>query len=119
MTTTISRPVQIFAVLGVVGALGFAVMNLMGGPSDASTTPEPRVQPRTPSTPTRPATPFRQPVATRSGFPVAVDNALRRKKVVVVAVYVPRASVDLVVRREAQAAAAGAGAAFVAVRATN
>jgi hypothetical protein len=56
---------------------------------------------------------------TRSGFPAPVDRALRQKKVVVVAVYMPRASVDLVVRAEAQAAAARAGAGFVALRATN
>jgi hypothetical protein len=56
---------------------------------------------------------------TRSGFPVPVDRALRQRRVVVVAVYMPRASVDAVVRAEAQAAAASTGAAFVAVSAAD
>jgi hypothetical protein len=119
--TTVSRPVQIFAVLGIVGALGFAVLNFMGGSGEASTTPEPIV----PAT-TRPAqtpAPARPPATssteTRSGFPAQIDSALRRKRVVVVAVYMPRAGVDLAVRDEAQIAAARTGAAFVAVRATN
>jgi hypothetical protein len=114
--------VQIFAVLGVVGALGFAVLNFMGGSSDASTTPAPveTVVPAAQPKPVTAPTPQTGTAAvTRSGFPPAVDSALRRKKVVVVAVYMPRASVDLVVRSEAAAAAASAGAAFVAVRATN
>jgi hypothetical protein len=126
VTTSVSRPVQIFAVLGVVGALGFAVLNFMGGTSDASTTPAPALQPTTPSSSPLPTPPPAKPAhrrsattETRSGFPAAVDSALRRKKIVVVAVYMPRASVDLVVRNEAQAAAASAGAAFVAIRATN
>jgi hypothetical protein len=124
VTTTVSRPVQIFAVLGVVGALGFAALNLMGGSSDASTAPEPVAQPTTPdSGPTpAPTKTARRPSAVTgspSGLPAAVDSALRRKRIVVVVVYVPRAGVDLVVRGEAQAAAAATGAAFVAVRATN
>jgi hypothetical protein len=124
VTTTVSRPVQIFAVLGVLGALGFAALNLMGGSSEASTTPEPAVRPTTPSSSPSltPAKPVRRPStssATRSGFPPAVDRALRQRRLVVVAVYLPRAGVDLVVRGEAQAAAARTGAAFVAVRATN
>jgi hypothetical protein len=129
VTATVSRPVQMFAVLGVVGALGFAVLNSMGGSSDASTTPAPAetvvpaAQPKPVTAPSpQTGTAARRPSAaavTRSGFPPAVDSALRRKKVVVVAVYMPRASVDLVVRTEAAAAAASAGAAFVAVRATN
>ena len=123
VTANVSRPVQIFAVLGVVGALGFAALNLMGGSSTASTTPAPIVQPTAPTTPApRPVTPTRRQTVsgeTRSGFPLSIDSALRRKKVVVVAVYMPRAGVDLVVRREAQQASARAGAAFVAVRATN
>jgi hypothetical protein len=126
VTTTVSRPVQIFAVLGVVGALGFAVLNLMGS-GDASSAAEPLVPMTTPATPSTPSTPAptrpaaRRPsvTETRSGFPAPVDSALRQKKVVVVAVYMPRASVDLVVRAEAQAAAARAGAGFVALRATN
>lgn len=126
VTTSVSRPVKIFAVLGIVGALGFAVLNFMGGTSDASTTPAPALQPTTPSSSPLPTPPPAKPAhrrsattETRSGFPAAVDSALRRKKIVVVAVYMPRASVDLVVRNEAQAAAASAGAAFVAIRATN
>lgn len=124
MTSTVSRPVQIFAVLGIVGALGFAVFNFTAGSGGASTAAEPLV----PASIQPSARPAQQPAAarrpaaatgTRSGFPAQVDSALRRKPVVVVAVYMPRAGVDLALRTEAQVAAARTGAAFVAVRATN
>jgi hypothetical protein len=128
-TTTLSPPVRIFAVLGICAAVGFAAFTFLAGGEDVSTTPAPSAPvvptskpstpaetPRAPAVTRRPSTPS---AATRSGFPPAVDRALRHRRLVVVAVYLPRAGVDLVVRGEAQAAAARAGAAFVAVRATN
>ena len=48
-----------------------------------------------------------------------VHQALRRNRVVVVVVYMPQASVDAVVRREARAAAIATGAGYVALRATS
>ena len=126
-TTTISRPVQLFALIGVVGAMGFAAFTFLASPGDASTTPLPAApaaeRPASPTRPTPAPTPPAarrpSPTVTRSGFPVPVDRALRQRRVVVVAVYMPRASVDAVVRAEAQAAAASTGAAFVAVSAAN
>jgi len=54
-----------------------------------------------------------------SGFPTAVDRAFRTHRVVVLVVYIPGASVDAVVRREARAGAAATGAGFVQVSALN
>ncbi len=131
MTTTVSRPVQVFAVLGILATVGFAGFTFLAGSGDASTAPPPAtpVSPvapvATPSTPSLDPAPVapaaRRPAttATRSGFPLPVDRALRKKRTVVVAVYLPRASVDLVVKGEAQAAAAATGAGFVAVSAAD
>jgi hypothetical protein len=58
-------------------------------------------------------------VVTKSGFPVPIDRALRRRGVVVVAVYVPHAAVDAVVRKEAKAAATRARVGYVAISALN
>jgi hypothetical protein len=58
--------------------------------------------------------------ATRpSGFPTAVDRAFRTHRVVVLLVYMPGASVDAVVRKEARAGAVATGAGFVQVSALN
>ena len=53
-----------------------------------------------------------------AGFPLPIRHALRRNRVVVVAVYLPGASVDAFVRREARAGAQGR-AGFVAVSALS
>lgn len=132
MTATISPPVRILAVLGVLAAVGAAVFFLLLG----RLADEPAVQPSsiatraTASTPaepailkpaTRPAAPARtaEPAVAKSGLPLAIDRALRTRKVAVVAVYVPGAGVDAAVRREARAGAVDAGAAFLSVPATN
>jgi hypothetical protein len=57
--------------------------------------------------------------ATRSGFPPVVDRALRRHRVVVVAVTLPGSAVDAFVRDEARTGALLAGAGFVSVAATS
>jgi TPP-dependent indolepyruvate ferredoxin oxidoreductase alpha subunit len=54
-----------------------------------------------------------------SGFPLEVDHALRYSRVVVVAVTVPGAPVDTLVRREARAGAQASRAGFVALSASN
>ena len=78
-----------------------------------------RVPTTRPDAPATPAPRPRAPVATPSGFPVPVHRALRRNRVVVVAVYMPRASVDSYVRGEARAAAIATGAGFVAISALS
>jgi hypothetical protein len=125
VTTTLSPPVQIFAVLGVIAALGFAAFTFLSGGEATVATPAPVTTPapapKAPATPNRAA---RRPAPTRTtttpnGFPTPVNRALGNRKVVVVAVYMPGAGVDLVVRAEAKAAARAMGAGFVALSALN
>lgn len=129
MSVTLSPPIRIFALLGALVAVGLAGFVFFAGgtgtestgstvttPTRTSERPTPGTQPTTPSRPVQTA---RAPVVTRSGFPPPIDRALRRNPVVVVVVYMPRASVDAVVRREAKAAASATGAGFVAVSALS
>ncbi len=126
MTTTLSPPVQIFAVLGVIGALGFAAFTFLSSGEASVATPAP-VSPVKRTAPTTPAptTPARtQPRAvetttTASGFPRPINQALGKRRVVVVMVYMPGASVDRLVRADAKAAARATGAGFVALSALN
>jgi hypothetical protein len=125
VTTTLSPPVRVFAALGVLAAVGFAAFTFLLGGGDVSlATPEPLVPTtkRTSPTPTRtPARTQRPATATEtaSGFPLRVDRALRRKRLVVVVVSMPRASVDALVRAEARAAARNTGAGFVSLNALS
>lgn len=126
MTATLSPPVRVVAVLGVLAALGLAAFFFLLGRPTAETEPlaAPIVRPTTPATQPTPKPAAAKPrVATpalpRSGFPLPVDRALKNRRVVVVALYVPGASVDAVVRKEARAGALAAGAAYVAIPATS
>ncbi len=128
VSVTASPPIRVAVLVGVLVATGLAAfVFLVGrGVSDEGTTaptaPVTRpVVPKTltpkvarPAPVTRPATP-----ATKSGFPAPVDHALRYRRVVVVAVYIPGAAVDAVVRAEARAAASSTRAGFVAISALN
>jgi hypothetical protein len=131
VTTTLSPPVRIFAVLGVLAAVGFAAFTfLMGGGEVSLESSEPLVPPtkRTSPAPT-PATraPAPKPARTQrpaaraatSGFPVPVERALRKSRLVVVVVSTPRASVDAVVRAEARAAARSTNAGYVSLSALH
>ena len=125
VTTTLSPPVQIFAVLGVIAALGFAAFTFLSGGDTTVATPTPTTAPAPP--PKAPATPSRtarrpapvETTTTASGFPRPINRALGRRRVVVVAVYMPGASVDRLVRADAKAAAQASGAGFVALSALN
>jgi glucose/arabinose dehydrogenase len=130
VTTTLSPPVQIFAVLGVIGALGFAAFTFLSSGEASVATPAPvtpveRTAPTTPSpTPTRNSpTPTQaravETTTTASGFPRPINQALGKRRVVVVMVYMPGASVDRLVRADAKAAARATGAGFVALSALN
>ena len=125
---TLSPPVRVFALLGVLVAVGLGIFVFFLGSAGSETTGTPTplarttTQPNVAPRPAKPATPTRAPqttVGTPSGFPVPVHRALRRHRVVVVAVYMPGASVDAVVRREARAAASSTGVGFVAMSATS
>jgi hypothetical protein len=128
VTTTLSPPVQIFAVLGVVAAIGFAAFTFLSGGEASVAPPAPIVRTEQPTTPAkrRDTTPNRletaratQLQATMSGFPVPVNQALRKRRVVVVAVGIPQAKVDRVVAAEALIAARATGAGFVVLSALN
>jgi hypothetical protein len=131
VSVTLSPPIRVFAFVGVLVAVGLgAFFFVLGSPeSESGTTATPLRTPArgttaetttpAPARPNRPVTRARGPVATPSGFPVPVHRALRRHGVVVVSVYMPRASVDAFVRNEARAAAIATRAGFVAVSATS
>ena len=121
---TLTPPVRVFALVGVLAAVGLAAFLFLLRPTGDDTTAAvtkpvkttERVTPRTPPLPR--ATP-RPAVLPASGFPLPIHRALRRNRVVVVAVYMPGASVDSVVRREARAGARTARAGYVAVSALS
>jgi len=132
VSVTISPPIRVFALLGLLAATALgAFLFLVGRTADegtqavrptAVTRPGPEKKPVATKAPnSAPRTP-RSPsvtVQTTSGFPIPVDRALRRYKVVVVVVYMPGASVDSLVREEARAAALTSGAGYVALSALS
>lgn len=130
MSVTISPPIRVFALLGALAATALAAFLLLVGRSGSETAPGSSPTPVTrPVVKTRPAAPKTQAktpqrtrqlgVQTKSGFPLPVDRALRRHRVVVVVVYMPGAGVDSVVRAEARAGARRSRAGFVAISALS
>lgn len=124
---TLTPPIRVFAFVGVLVAVGLAAFLFLlrptGDDSTAAAT-RPVAKPANAARPTapRPATPVpratpRPAALPASGFPLPIHRALRRNRVVVVSVYVPGASVDTAVRREARAGARAARAGYVAVSA--
>jgi hypothetical protein len=130
----ISVPVRIFLVLIVLaGAAGMLAMRTMGPSAEPVATPAPvaKTPAQTPATPkptarkpaakptaapaAKPAPAVNAPVVPATGFPKAVDLALRKNRVVVVSLVVPGARVDEIVAAEAQAGAKLGGAGFLAL----
>ena len=128
VTMTLSPPIRVFALIGALVATGLLAFVFVVGrdtsESDFSTPATPVKTRRADdhghrrSTP-RPAAVRPRIVSTKSGLPAPVDHALRYRRVVVVAVYMPRAAVDAVVHAEARAAATSSRAGFVAISALN
>ena len=138
----ISLPVRIFAILIVLaGMAGMLAMRTMGASVDASPIPQPvkkaqpsapaktapqpvKVAPSTPKVkapkpaPAKPK-PVVNPVVPPTGFPAAVDKALRKNAVVVVSLVVPGARVDELSAAEAEAGAKLGGAGFLALNVLN
>jgi hypothetical protein len=138
----ISLPVRIFAILIVLaGAAGMLAMRTMSPSVDESSAiPLPVKAPATapakaapkPSktaasarttkvakpAPAKPK-PVLNPVVPPTGFPVAVDKALRQHAVVVVSLVQPGARVDEVAAAEAEAGAKLGGAGFLALNVLN
>jgi hypothetical protein len=129
VTASLSPPVRVFAFVGVLVAVGLGAFFFLVGRGDDGSIPSTSTLARTTqeTTPVTPATPrvtvrIQQPrvaAVPPSGFPPAVDRALRRSPVVVLVVYMPNASVDTLVRAEAKAGAKASGAGYVAVSALS
>lgn len=128
VTMTFSPPIRVFALIGALVATGLLAFVFVVGrdasESDFSAPATPVKKPvahttKAPKVAPRPAVVKPRIVPTKSGLPAPVDHALRYSRVVVVAVYMPRAAVDAVVRAEARAAATSSRAGFVAISALN
>lgn len=141
----ISLPVRIFAILIVLAGLaGMLAMRTLSPTVDesaipqpvkrtqvatpAKTTPKPattaaKAQGAKPAKPAKPAAPkpapVLNPVVPPTGFPVAVDRALREHAVVVVSLVLPGARVDELAAAEAAAGAKLGGAGFLALNVLN
>ena len=122
MTATV--PTRMIALLGFAAA-ALAVFFLVVRPlllDDSESTPAATSQPSTPTaaqpnvTPAKPAAapPARPAVELVPGLPANLANALRRERVVVAAVWAPRAG-DTQALAEARAGAQATGAGFVAL----
>jgi hypothetical protein len=134
---TVSRPVQIFALVAVIAAVGGGAM-LMLRPKQATTAPVVLTKsPATPATTAAPTAPAAKPkpaatkypaapravqvakvpakVVGANGLPLAIDKALRTHTIVVVSLFDPESSTDAISYAEAKAGAADAKVGFVAV----
>jgi hypothetical protein len=139
---TVSRPVQIFALVAVIAAVGGGAM-IMLKPKQAATAPV--VVTKSPATPAvttvvattaatkpnpagtrhtaapaaapRPAHSAKAParVVGANGLPLAIDRALRTHQIVVVSLFDPESSTDAISYAEARAGAADAKVGFVGV----
>ena len=127
VTATLSPPVRVFALVGAIAATGLAVFVFLSGRGVSEThsptlaTPVTKVAQRA-NAPAklRPSAAVTHPAARpRSGFPPAVDRALRYRRVVVVAITMPGAAVDALVLHEARAAAVRMRAGFVPISALD
>ena len=125
MSVTLSPPVRVFALLGALVVTGLAAFLLLLGRGSEGATPAPPVHVTRPATRPTSSQPAAKPVARHrpvqlvAGLPGPVAHALRYSRVVVVAVYVPGASVDALVRTEARAAARTSRAGYVGIGATS
>lgn len=141
MSTTISRPVRIFALVAVIAAAGgFGLLMLQPkkavtppvvaqAPAAGATTSTTAAKARAGSheaasagTRTAPPTSRRREPATKAsslvaanGLPATIDAAFRNHRIVVVSVFNPQAPSDAISYAEARAGASDAGAGFVGI----
>jgi hypothetical protein len=133
----ISPPVRIFAILVVlVGVAGMLALRMLGPGAEPAAIPQPVTKTaavtKSPAAVKAPAVkapaakaaaakpkPAVNPVVPPTGFPVAVDKALREHAVLVVSLVVPGAKVDELAAAEAQAGAKLGGAGFLALNVLN
>ena len=135
----ISQPVRILAmVIVLAGAAGMLALRMLGpsagatsaAPVVAHTVAKPKALKHTKAAPApakaaaaAPAInapkPAAKPAAPPTGFPVAIDAALRKHQVLVVSLVVPGARVDELAAAEAQAGAKLGGAGYLALNVLN
>ena len=121
MTTTISPPIRILAVVGVLAAVALGIVlftHNRSSSNDSSATPAPAPAPSTqPVTTPAPAhgAAAKPKVVLLPGLPKPVARALRHSKVVVVAVWSNGATGDKQSVAEAKAGAKAVHAGFLAV----
>ena len=123
MDLTISRPVKIGALVAVLAAFAFAAAMMFltpGGDVSSAAQPLP-VKPKLATAAAKSERPRKQrprearPAVAANGLPVAIADALTRKRAVVVALAAPDGAVDELAVRESRAGALVAGAEFVSI----
>ena len=129
MSVTLTPPVRVFAFVGGLIAVGLAVFAFLlrpGGADEPAALSKPAAPLARVTTASKPAaaaapraTAARPTALPKSGLPLPLHRALKKHRVVVVMVYMPGASVDALVRREARAGARAARAGYVAVSALS
>jgi hypothetical protein len=132
VTLTLSPRTRAIMIIGLLAIAALAAGVLLLGRSQSSSqaappaTTAPAPAPKTADTPAKPA----RPATTRKAndapgtpptaqLPAAIAQALAANRVVVVALFAPKAKTDATAVREASAGAALGGAAFVAVDVTG
>jgi hypothetical protein len=141
---TVSRPVQIFALVAVIAAAGGGAMLMMkpkhaaappivvtkaaatpatttaASASSSTTTPKPvatrhTAAPAVANPTTAPVAKVPAKVTGANGLPLTIDKALRTHRIVVVSLFDPESSTDAISFAEAKAGAADAKVGFVGV----
>jgi len=123
VTTTISPPIRILALAGILAVAAAAILLFTHSRSSSTEGSTPATLPATRSQSTRPApaharkptTPARPRVALLPGLPPSVARALRSSDVVVVSLFARGSQEDSLVNREARVGARAVDAGFVAV----
>jgi hypothetical protein len=117
--------VRVAAIVAALVLTGLGAFIFLAGRQAPGDTAAPAASTTTPTPPaakprvaTKPTPAVSKPVL-RPDLPAPVAAALRNRQVAVVAVYVPGAAVDSIVRREAKAGAKLAAAAYVPVSASS
>ena len=121
MTTTLSPPIRILALVGILAAAGLGILLFAHNRSASSSSPPsvPSVnQPATnlAVTTTKPAKPK---LVLRPGLPAPIAHSLHFSKVVVVSLYAKGVTGDQPAVAQARAGAKSAHAGFVAVNVVN
>ena len=139
MDLTLSRPVQIFALVALLVAVaGGGVLMLERKHSTTSSTPpspvaakpavKPHAQvtrhaakPRVAAKPAvaKPVTPKAPVLVAANGLPVSLAAALRNHRIVIVSIFDPQSQTDAISYAEARAGASDAGVGFLGVSVLN